>query len=101
MIAGEDENKLTVFILLLSGKASDSDSICVRIRPDSSVSTARQPDGFATTALKLSTYRKLNPGPLEEILFFDHPSGHSRILMAMQWKAEHLAEIAPAPAASR
>ena len=32
------------------------------------------------------------PGPLEEILFFDHPSGRSRIMMAMTWKAEHLAE---------
>ncbi len=53
------------------------------------LNAARQPDGFATTALKLSEYRKLNPGPWEEILFFDHPSGHSRILMAMRWKAEH------------
>jgi hypothetical protein len=33
---------------------------------------------------------KLSPGPLEEFLFFDHPSGRSRILMAMRWKAEHL-----------
>ena len=28
------------------------------------------------------------------MLFFDHPSGHSRILMAMKWKAEHADEAA-------
>ena len=57
------------------------------------LNAARQPDGFATTALKLSEYRKLAPGKWEEIFFFDHPSGYNRILMAMRWKAEHLAEI--------
>lgn len=54
------------------------------------LNAARQPDGFAETALKLGEYRKLAPSPLEEILFFDHPSGRNRILMAMTWKAEHL-----------
>jgi STE24 endopeptidase len=54
------------------------------------LNASRQPDGFATVALKLGEYRKLDPGPLEELLFFDHPSGRSRILMAMRWKAEHL-----------
>ncbi len=57
------------------------------------LNAAREPDGFATTALKLSEYRKLNPGPIEEFLFFDHPSGRARIQMAMQWKAEHLDEV--------
>jgi STE24 endopeptidase len=58
---------------------------------------AREPDGFAQTALKLSEYRKLEPGPIEEILFFDHPSGATRIRMAMAWKASHPAAITPAP----
>ncbi|HKA36822.1 MAG TPA: M48 family metallopeptidase [Thermoanaerobaculia bacterium] len=49
-----------------------------------------QPDGFAEVTLKLGEYRKLEPGPLEEVLFYDHPSGRTRILMAMRWKAEHL-----------
>lgn len=48
---------------------------------------AQEPDGFATISLKLAQYRKLDPGPLEEILFFDHPSGRTRIQMAMEWKA--------------
>ncbi|HTO96317.1 MAG TPA: M48 family metallopeptidase [Myxococcales bacterium] len=53
------------------------------------LNAARQPDGFAQTALKLSEYRKLEPGPLEEVIFYDHPSGRTRIFAAMRWKAEH------------
>ena len=53
------------------------------------LNAARQPDGFAQTALKLSEYRKLEPTPLEEMIFFDHPSGRTRIFTAMRWKAEH------------
>ena len=56
------------------------------------LNAARQPDGFALIALKLADYRKLDPGPLEEMLWFDHPSGRARIRMAMQWKG---AELAP------
>lgn len=55
------------------------------------LNAARQPDGFALIALKLAEYRKLDPGPLEEALWFDHPSGRARIRMAMQWKAATLA----------
>jgi len=52
--------------------------------------SAKEPDGFASIAMKLSEYRKIEPGQLEEILFFDHPSGATRVRMAMQWKAAHL-----------
>lgn len=54
------------------------------------LNAARQPDGFAEVALKLGDYRKLCPGPIEEAVFFDHPSGRTRISMAMRWKAENL-----------
>jgi STE24 endopeptidase len=54
------------------------------------MNTAREPDGFAKVALKLGTYRKLDPTPLEEFIFFDHPSGRARIRRAMDWKAAHL-----------
>jgi STE24 endopeptidase len=57
---------------------------------------AREPDGFALTAMKLSEYRKIEPGALEEAIFFDHPSGRTRVRMAMEWKAKHLAELAGA-----
>jgi STE24 endopeptidase len=56
---------------------------------------ARQPDGFAMTAMQLSEYRKLEPSALEEALFFDHPSGRTRVRMAMEWKAKHLGELPP------
>ncbi len=51
---------------------------------------AREPDGFAKTALLLSEYRKMSPGYWEEVIFFDHPSGEARIRAAMTWKAENL-----------
>ena len=54
------------------------------------INTSREPDGMAKVALKLGAYRKLDPTPLEEFIFFDHPSGRSRIRMAMDWKAAHL-----------
>lgn len=48
---------------------------------------AKEPDGFASIAMKLSEYRKIEPGPLEEFIFYDHPSGATRVRMAMEWKA--------------
>jgi STE24 endopeptidase len=54
------------------------------------LNAAGQPDGEAKVDLMLGEYRKLDPGPLEEMLFFDHPSGRTRITAAMRWKAEHL-----------
>jgi STE24 endopeptidase len=56
------------------------------------LNAVRQPDAFATVSLKVAEYRKLDPSPLEEFIFFDHPSGKNRILMAMRWKAEHLGD---------
>ncbi len=54
------------------------------------LNAARQPDGEAEVDLLLGEYRKLDPTPLEEFLFFDHPSGRTRIYAAMRWKAENL-----------
>jgi STE24 endopeptidase len=54
------------------------------------LNASRQPDGFAQAAIHLSEYRKMSPGPVEEWIFFDHPSGRNRILAAMRWKAENL-----------
>src|SRR6266511_1762821 len=54
------------------------------------INTSREPDGMAEVALKLGAYRKLDPTPLEEFIFFDHPSGRARIRMAMDWKAANL-----------
>jgi STE24 endopeptidase len=54
------------------------------------LNTSRQSDGFAQAAIHLGEYRKMNPGTLEEWIFFDHPSGRNRIYAAMRWKAENL-----------
>ena len=52
---------------------------------------AQQPDGFAMTAMRLSEYRKIEPSAFEEFLFYDHPSGETRVRMSMQWKKDHVA----------
>ena len=62
--------------------------------------TAREPDAFASIAMKLSEYRKIEPGPIEEALFFDHPSGATRVRKAMQWKKDHVPDaqmVTPPP----
>lgn len=61
---------------------------------------SREPDGFAGAAMKVASYRKIAPGQIEEMLFFDHPSGQTRVRMAMQWKKDHVpgaAEVSPPP----
>jgi STE24 endopeptidase len=54
------------------------------------LNASRQPDGFAQAAIHLGEYRKMSPGPVEEWIFFDHPSGRNRIHDAMRWKRENL-----------
>ena len=56
------------------------------------INVSRQPDGFAQAAMHLSEYRKMKPGPIEEFLFYDHPSGWNRIHRVMVWKDEHLSD---------
>lgn len=59
------------------------------------LNASRQPDGFAQAAIHLGEYRKMSPGPVEEWIFFDHPSGQNRIRAAMRWKAENLQLFTP------
>jgi STE24 endopeptidase len=93
----EDPAGLPVLVLLLSAyffALTPVTNTYIRITEATAdifgLSAARQPDGFASIALKLGEYRKLDPGPVEEFLFFDHPSGRARIRMAMEWKGESL-----------
>lgn len=53
------------------------------------INASRQPDGFAQAAIHLAEYRKMSPGPIEEWIFFDHPSGRNRVMAAMRWKEEN------------
>ncbi|MBV6418186.1 MAG: Protease HtpX [Steroidobacteraceae bacterium] len=50
---------------------------------------ANEPQGFASVAMRLASYRKIEPGPIEEVIFYDHPSGRTRVERAMRWLAEH------------
>jgi STE24 endopeptidase len=59
------------------------------------LNVSRQPDGEANVDVMLGEYRKLSPGPLEEFILFDHPSGRTRITAAMRWKAGHPETASP------
>lgn len=67
---------------------------CIRVQEHEAdmygLNASREPDGFAQAAIHLGEYRKMDPGPVEEWIFFDHPSGRNRIHDAMVWKAENL-----------
>jgi STE24 endopeptidase len=47
---------------------------------------AQEPIAEAEVDLKLTEYRKPDPGPIEEMLFFDHPSTRFRVHDAMRWR---------------
>ena len=51
---------------------------------------AREPHGMAEVLLKLAEYRKPDPGALEEVIFFTHPSARNRIYHAMRWREQML-----------
>ncbi len=55
----------------------------------------REPHGFASIAMRLSAYRKLEAGGLEEIVFYDHPSGRARVECSMRWLADHPPQANP------
>lgn len=82
---------LFVTFFFVTDPISNTVSLSIETEADLfGVNVSREPDAFASAIMKLSTYRKLDPTPLEEFLFYDHPSGKSRILSVMKWKAEHL-----------
>jgi STE24 endopeptidase len=53
------------------------------------LNAAREPNAFALSAMRLSTYRKIHPGHWEEIIFYDHPSGYARVHGSMLWLKEN------------
>ncbi len=79
---------------VLSLLATPITNVLVRVQESEAdafgLDAAREPDGFAGAAMKLASYRKIAPGALEEAVFFDHPSGATRVRMAMQWKKDHV-----------
>ena len=81
---------LSTFIFVVTPLSNTVVRVTEREADAFGINTAREPDGMAKVALKLGAYRKLDPAPLEEFIFYDHPSGRSRIRMAMDWKAANL-----------
>jgi STE24 endopeptidase len=63
---------------------SDADAFSLRV--------AHEPDGLSKALVKTIEYRADSPGPVEEFLFYDHPSVRRRVQRAMNWKAAHLTE---------
>jgi len=57
-----------------------------------SLETVGLPDGLASALVKTAEYRDPRPAKLQELLFYTHPSVESRVRMAMEWKAEQLAQ---------
>jgi len=54
-----------------------------------SLEKAHEPDGLSKALVKTIEYRASSPGPVEEAIFYDHPSVERRVHRAMVWKAEH------------
>ncbi len=80
---------LSVFLFVTSPVTNSYSRWTEDEADDFGLNASHQPDGAATTFLKLGEYRDLDPDPIVEVLFFDHPSGSSRILNAMEWKKAH------------
>lgn len=47
------------------------------------------PDALAGALVKTAEYRYPRPHPLQEMLFYTHPSVERRVRRAMEWKAKH------------
>jgi len=49
------------------------------------------PDALATALVKTAEYRNPRPNPVQEFVFYTHPSVERRVRAAMEWKATHAA----------
>ena len=87
---------LIFFISLLSTLASPVFNTASRWDETSadqySLDTVGLPDALATALVKTAEYRNPRPQGWEEVLFYTHPSVERRVRMAMEWKAESMAE---------
>ena len=79
----------TIVMLLLTPVTNSIVRIAEHQADAFGLDAAREPHGFASVAMRLAPYRKIEPSRIEEIVFFDHPSGRTRVTRAMEWLAEH------------
>jgi STE24 endopeptidase len=80
---------LSVFFFAIAPVNSNLSRLTEQEADYFALNLSQEPDAFATVALKMVEYRKLEPGKLEEWLFYDHPSGKTRIYNSMRWKYEY------------
>lgn len=54
-----------------------------------SLRTENRPDALASALVKTAEYRYPRPNPVQEAIFYTHPSVERRVRRAMAWKAAH------------
>lgn len=64
-----------------------------------SLRTVNLPDALAGALVKTAEYRYPRPHPVQEALFYTHPSVETRVRRAMEWKAAHMSAPAGTAAA--
>lgn len=80
---------LSVVMLLLTPVTNNIVRLAENQADAYGLDAAQEPHGFASVAMRLASYRKIEPSPLEEFVFYDHPSGRARVERAMRWLADH------------
>jgi STE24 endopeptidase len=92
---------VVLLVAILSFVATPINNTFVRVQEKEAdmfgLNASRLPDGFAQAAIHLGEYRKMRPSPIEELLFYDHPSGYNRIHSAMVWKSQNLDLVTQEP----
>ena len=82
--------------LSLAAIADHSFIRAINVRADQySLDHAREPDGLAAALLHEWSGEDIDPSPLQEALFYSHPSLQGRLLHAMRWKAAHPDALSP------
>jgi len=56
------------------------------------INASREPYGLADFMIRDADATQLDPSPMEEWLFYSHPSARNRIFVAMRWRAENLSD---------
>jgi STE24 endopeptidase len=63
---------------------------------DYSLRTVNLPDALSGALIKTAEYRYPQAGPIEEALFYTHPTVENRVRSAMEWKARNAGESSAA-----
>ncbi len=79
----------TLFIAIATPLLNANTRIGEREADRYSLQTTNRPDALASALVKTAEYRYARPHPLQEALFYTHPSVERRVRAAMEWKAAH------------